>query len=461
MNPPPIDGGDRHLQRRVIPADGRRPPKQEAHHVARSLTHAPITVPGTQRRSIVPRVARRFARLAMAAAIALPLGAGLVATQPARTDAATTCIYISGAKFNAAGSDAKNLNGEYVKVSNKCSSIINIKGWKVRDKAGNTYTFGTLRMGHGTVYLHTGKGTNHAGHRYWRRTAPVWNNSGEKAYLYRADGSRASTWPRAKASSGGTPAFGSRPRSGPIVLKNCHDRTISNKTFKDLGGNVNAIRIDNCTNVTIKNVDFINVAEGVYAYNSRNIRIINSRYENITGPSARTGYNTGNFVQFHDVTGGLIDHNKGKGGDTEDVISLYHSSKVVVQYNHFEGTNWSSGSSSGIAIGDGGGSNNIARHNTLVNIGQVGVYIAGGTNNQILSNTIYGEPRANSNVGVYVWNQSGGSCSSSDVKSNKVYFRKESGVESGYWEGGGCGTVSKSGNQWSASLSLSKLRVKL
>ena len=159
MNPPPIDGGDRHLQRRVIPADGRRPPKQEAHLVARSSTaHAPISTARTHPGSRTPRVARRIARLAMAAAIALPLGAGLVAAQPASTDAATTCISISGAKFNAAGSDASNLNGEYVKIHNKCSSIINIKGWKVRDKAGNTYTFRSLRMGAGTVYLHTGKG---------------------------------------------------------------------------------------------------------------------------------------------------------------------------------------------------------------------------------------------------------------------------------------------------------------
>ena len=90
------------------------------------------------------------------------------------------------------------------------------------------------------------------------------------------------------------------------------------------------------------------------------------------------------------MRGGQIDHNKGKGGDTEDVVSLYQSSKVIVEDNHFEGTNWTSHSSSGIALGDGGGSNNIARRNTLVNIGQVGVYIAGGTNNQILNNTIYG-----------------------------------------------------------------------
>ena len=213
--------------------------------------------------------------------------------------------------------------------------------------------------------------------------------------------------------------------------------------------------------MTIKRVDFINVAEGVYAFNSRNIKIIDNRYLNITGPHQRVGLNRGNFVQFHDVNGGLIDHNKGSGGDTEDVISLFHSSNVVVEDNRFEGTNWTSGSGSGIALGDGGGSNNTARRNKLLNIGQVGIYIAGGSNNKILDNTIYGEARSNSNVGIYVWNLSGGTCSGAQVKGNKVYFRKASGIESGYWEGGGCGTVSRSGNDFSAPLSQSSLRVSL
>jgi parallel beta-helix repeat protein len=475
MNPPPIDGGDRHLQRRVIPADGRRPPKQEANHVARSSTaHAPISVL-IPRGPQSPRLARRLARLAMAAVIAIPIGAGMVAAQPANAEAATRCIYISGAKFNPAGPDSSHLNGEYVKVANRCASMINIKGWKVRDKAGNTYTFGSLRMGSGTIYLHTGRGIARPGHRYWGRTEPVWGNSGEKAYLYRGDGSKASSWPRtASSGSGGSKTaststswaswkvkFGSRRKSGPIVLRNCRNVTISNRTFRDLGGRVNAIRLENCHNVTIRYNDFINVAEGVYAFNSTNIKVLNNRYRNITGPSERTGANTGNFVQFHDVQGGKIDHNKGKGGDTEDVISLFQTSKVIVEDNHFEGTNWTSHSSSGIALGDGGGSNNIARRNTLVNIGQVGAYIAGGTNNQILNNKIYGGARSGSNVGIYVANYSGGSCSGHDVKGNRVYFRKSNGVESGYWGDGSCGHVSMSGNDFSAPLSVSALRVRL
>ena len=78
---------------------------------------------------------------------------------------AGSCVYISGGRFDAASDDAKNLNGEYVIVRNRCAGLINIKGWRVRDRSGNQYTFASLRMGTGTLTLHTGRGTAVPGHR--------------------------------------------------------------------------------------------------------------------------------------------------------------------------------------------------------------------------------------------------------------------------------------------------------
>jgi Lamin Tail Domain/Right handed beta helix region len=424
--------------------------------------HAPRSLVGAVRN------ARLAVRLALATALAIPAGLGLTLAGAEPAEAAG-CVYFSSVKFNATGDDTKNLNGEWVKVTNRCATTFNIGGWRVKDRAGNTYTFASpTRMGTGSIYLHTGKGTNRPGHRYWRRSSPVWNNTGtETAYLLNKSGTIVHRVTRvvSSGSSSGTSAwstaFGSRPRSGAISLRDCRDRTISNKTFKDLGTNVIAIRLVNCHNVTIKAVDFINVAEGVYAVDSTNIKIIDSRYQNITGPSDRTGANTGNFVQFHRVSGGLIDHNKGKGGDTEDVVSLYKSSHIVVEDNHFEGTNWTSTSGSGIAIGDGGGSDNIARRNKLVNIGQVGIFIAGGRNNRIRDNIIIGQPRTNSNVGIYVRNSTSTTCSGHAVTGNKVRFQKANGTRSGYWQGSGCGTVTRSGNDWWAPLDISRYRVNL
>ena len=425
-------------------------------------------------RSGASRLVRRaprsgsIARLVLIAAIALPGGAGLTMTG-VEDAAAGGCIAIQYARFDAPGNDATNLNGEFVVVTNKCSTMIGVGGWRVRDKAGNTYRFAAgVRMGKGSIYVHTGKGVNRPGHRYWGRTRPVWDNSGERAYLLNRSGTRVSTWPRVTSGSTTTPttnpwstAFGARPRSGAITLTDCRDRVISNRTFKDLGANVIAIKLVRCHNVTIKAVDFENVAEGVYAVDSTNIRVIDSRYRNIIGPHERVGLNRANFVQFHNVTGGLIDHNKGVGGDTEDVVSLYASSRIVVEDNHFQGTNWESRSSSGIAIGDGGGSDNIARRNKLVNIGQVGMFIAGGTNNKILDNVVYGDQRPGSNVGIYVADFSDGPCSGHTVSGNRVRFRNEDGVLNGYWQGSGCGTVTRSNNDWVAPLILSSLRVSL
>ncbi len=420
------------------------------------------------RRVRQPRRSGFFVRLLLAAALAVPVSAGLTMTGVQST-AAAGCIAIQYARFDAPGNDATNLNGEYVVVTNKCSTLIGVGGWRVRDKAGNAYRFASgVRMGKGSIYVHSGKGTNRPGHRYWGRTTPVWNNTGEVAHLLNASGTRVSTWPRVTSTPTPTPttnpwstAFGTRPRSGAITLTDCRDRVISNRTFRDLGANVIAIKLVRCHNVTIKAVDFLNVAEGVFAVDSTNIRVIDSRYKNIIGPHERVGLNRANFVQFDHVTGGLIDHNKGIGGDTEDVVSLHASSNVIVEDNHFEGTNWESRSSSGIAIGDGGGSGNIARRNKLVNIGQVGAFIAGGTNNKILDNVIFGAQRPASNVGIYVADFSDGPCSGHTVSGNRVRFRNEDGVLNGYWQGSGCGTVTRSNNDWAAPLVLSSLHVSL
>ena len=76
---------------------------------------------------------------------------------------------------------------EYVRLTNKTEKAINLKGWTVRDKAGNVYTFSTtFSLAAGTsAWVLTGKGTDNkpVNHRYWGRTTYVWNNGGDVAYL--------------------------------------------------------------------------------------------------------------------------------------------------------------------------------------------------------------------------------------------------------------------------------------
>ncbi|MFI5931688.1 lamin tail domain-containing protein [Actinoplanes sp. NPDC051494] len=100
-------------------------------------------------------------------------------------------VQFSKIQYNSPGADTgsnASLNTEWVRLTNKTKATIDLKGWTVRDAGGHTYTFGTTyRLGAGKyMYVHTGKGTNgkpDAKHRYWNRTAYVWNNGGDTATL--------------------------------------------------------------------------------------------------------------------------------------------------------------------------------------------------------------------------------------------------------------------------------------
>ena len=69
---------------------------------------------------------------------------------------------------------------------------MNLTGWKVADAAGNAYTFGTYSLAPAaTVVLHSGKGGNNVGNRYWGRTTQVWGDTSDTAKLKRANNSKA------------------------------------------------------------------------------------------------------------------------------------------------------------------------------------------------------------------------------------------------------------------------------
>ncbi len=104
---------------------------------------------------------------------------------------AAGAVQFTKIRYDAPGADTRStasLNGEWLRLTNRTRATIDLKGWRIRDAAGNTYTFATshkLAAGK-NVYVHTGKGTNgrpDAQHRYWNRTAHVWNNGGDTATL--------------------------------------------------------------------------------------------------------------------------------------------------------------------------------------------------------------------------------------------------------------------------------------
>jgi hypothetical protein len=241
--------------------------------------------------------------------------------------------------------------------------------------------------------------------------------------------------------------FSKRPPQSPIVIRFQSDIVIKNKLFS--GGNGRSIILESCNNVTIQDIDFDSAFNGIYMLScTGNLDIGWLRYKNWAAPSGIV-----NLVQFDKCTfSGSLHDCKGVGGKTEDIISVYKSGgpsapkALTIERCHFEGTNWSSGSGSGLMIGDGGGGNIVVQDITLTNPGQVGIGIAGGTNIIAQRCTIFGEQRPLSNIGMYVWDQSGLGSSGISVLNNRVRWKDATGTVNGFWNAGNSGVVTNVGN---------------
>lgn len=262
--------------------------------------------------------------------------------------------------------------------------------------------------------------------------------------------------------------FGDRPESSAVTCDGQSNVTISGKFFTGIGDDTSAIRISNCHNVRIIGNDFLDDAQPITVTNSTDVEIGWNRYRNITGPHERNGSNRANFTQWVNSFGGSIHDNKGIGGDTEDIISIYQSGGIdaehplVIERNAFEGTNWSSSTGSGIMLGDGGGGHVIVRDNILLNPGAVGIGVAGGSDIRVTGNVVYGIDRPQSNVGIYVWNQSSPPCRAIRVHNNTVKWSKPDGADGSFWNAGNCGTVvGWIKNRWQAAIDPDALRVVL
>jgi len=256
--------------------------------------------------------------------------------------------------------------------------------------------------------------------------------------------------------------FLSRPVSEPIHIYMESNVKISNKSFKDM--EVVAVIIESCDNVEITECDFSNVVGGIFILNCTNVTITWNRFSNIGDGTIGSGHS--NYIQLNKSFGGYIAFNKGKDGDTEDMISIYMSGgnsekdPLIIEYNHFESGNWKSDSGSGIMLGDAGGQYIVARYNKLLSPGQVGIGIASGVGISLIGNTVYGEKRSNSNVGMYMWNQYDTPIGDIEISGNEVRWYSEDGSENPYWNGEDF-TPKEKNNNWHARLDPKKLRVNL
>lgn len=108
--------------------------------------------------------------------------------KPTTPAPALGAVQFTRIQYNAPGVDRKtnkSIKGEHFRLTNKTKKSLNVKGWTVRDAAGNLYRFTTnytLAAGK-SVTVSTGKGSNTTATRYWGKTNHVWNNSGDSALL--------------------------------------------------------------------------------------------------------------------------------------------------------------------------------------------------------------------------------------------------------------------------------------
>ena len=243
-----------------------------------------------------------------------------------------------------------------------------------------------------------------------------------------------------------------------ITLINCKNIRITHCQL--VNSSLVGINLNNCTSIHIDSNYISHVSTGVYALACKSVQVVYNQMQNMQGP-----YPKGAFVQFDNVNGSYnrVEFNKLENilgaSHPEDAISMYQSNGLSTDPIYILG-NWIRGggpskTGGGIMLGDGGGSYQIAEYNILVNPGQYGMAVSGGTNMQIVSNQIFSIAEPFSNVGLYYWNQSGHPSSAITISNNKVKFLSGLfGGENDYYIGSGSSTPTGwSTNTWAANLS--------
>jgi len=94
-------------------------------------------------------------------------------------------LSISATQFDAPGDDRQNLNGEWVRLTNKGNDTVLIAGWTLSDKGQSThYTFPAIYLVPGeSVTVFSGTGTMNNTALFMGKTDPIWSNSGDIAIL--------------------------------------------------------------------------------------------------------------------------------------------------------------------------------------------------------------------------------------------------------------------------------------
>lgn len=130
---------------------------------------------------------------------------------PAFATEYSSALKIGGVQYDAPGTDSNscstgNTSQEYVLIKNfSKTTTVNLKGYVIKDAAGNKYTFALnhyLQPGD-YVKLRGGKGTESDAKNvaYRNNCNFIWNNDKDTIYLYKPSGAHADTHSYTKSGS--------------------------------------------------------------------------------------------------------------------------------------------------------------------------------------------------------------------------------------------------------------------
>ncbi|WP_433789014.1 lamin tail domain-containing protein [Actinoplanes sp. CA-252034] len=116
--------------------------------------------------------------------VTVALGSVLSVAAPVQ---AAPALRFQSVQYDSPGRDDRSggsLNAEWIALVNTGPAAVRLNGWRIGDGI-RTYTFQdvTIAGKGGVIYLHTGRGTDTATHRYWNSGNYVWNNTGDTATL--------------------------------------------------------------------------------------------------------------------------------------------------------------------------------------------------------------------------------------------------------------------------------------
>ncbi|MEY9996799.1 hypothetical protein ABIE67_008831 [Streptomyces sp. V4I8] len=151
---------------------------------------------------------RTVATTAVAVGTLAALSAG-----PAQATEYSSALKIKGIQYDAPGRDSNscstgNTDEEYLTIKNYSSSAtVNLKGYLVKDKTGNRFTFTAnhyLQPGD-YVKLRGGNGTDSDTHNvvYRDNCNFLWNNDKDSIYLYKPSGAGADSHSYTKSGNDG------------------------------------------------------------------------------------------------------------------------------------------------------------------------------------------------------------------------------------------------------------------